>query len=40
MSYRFDGLRYGLSDSEGEKRMVWDSLGTSGYTDLLEEREL
>jgi hypothetical protein len=26
-----------LWDSEGDKRMVWDSQGTSGYIDLLEE---
>ncbi len=38
MSYRVDGLRYRLWDSEGDKRMVWDSQGTSGYGDLLEEK--
>jgi RHS repeat-associated protein len=38
MSYRaLDGLRHRLFDSEGDKRMVWDSQGSSGYKDLLEE---
>ena len=37
MQYRPDGLRSRLSDSEADKRMVWDSLGSSGYVDLLEE---
>jgi len=37
MSYRADGLRFRLSDSEGDRRMVWDSQGSSGYQDLLEE---
>jgi YD repeat-containing protein len=40
MSYRTDGLRYRLQDSEGDKRMVWDSQGSSGYQDLLEENLL
>ena len=26
-----------LADSEDDKQMVWDELGTSGYIDLLEE---
>ena len=38
MSYRSDGLRTALQDEEGDKRMVWDSQGSSGYQDLLEER--
>jgi len=38
MSYRTDGLRYQLYDSEGDKRMLWDSQGSSGFGDLLEER--
>ncbi len=37
MIYRWDNLRHELIDSEGEKLMVWDELGTSGYIDLLEE---
>jgi hypothetical protein len=39
MSYRADGLRYRLWDAEADLRMVWDSQGTSGYQDLLEESE-
>jgi len=35
--YRPDGLRSRLVDTEGDKRMVWDSQGSSGYVDLLEE---
>ena len=38
MEYRPDGLRSRLFDSDGDKRMVWDSQGSSGYQDLLEER--
>jgi len=38
MLYRWDGLRTKLHDSEGDKRMVWDSEGGSGYQDLLDER--
>ena len=38
MSYRSDGLRTALQDEEGDKRMVWDSQGSSGYQDVLEER--
>jgi RHS repeat-associated protein len=38
MSYREGGLRYRLVDSEGDKQMVWDSLGMSGQADLVEER--
>ncbi len=38
MSYRTDGRRHRLTDTEGDKQMVWDSQGTSGYGDLLEER--
>jgi YD repeat-containing protein len=38
MSYRADGLRHRLVDSEGDKQMVWDSQGSSGYGDLLQER--
>ena len=38
MSYRSDGLRSQLADSEGNKAMVWDSQGSSGYQDLLQER--
>ena len=38
MSYRADGLRHQLGDSEGSKLMVWDELGSSGYIDLLQER--
>jgi len=37
MQYRPDGLRSRLVDTEGDKRMVWDSQGSSGYVDLLEE---
>jgi len=37
MAYRYDNLRYQLWDSEGNKRMVWDEEGTSGYKDVLEE---
>jgi hypothetical protein len=37
MSYRTAELRHRLQDSEGDKRMVWDSQGSSGYNDLLEE---
>ena len=40
MSYRaMDGLRWELDegDAAGERRMLWDRLGTSGYTDLLAE---
>jgi YD repeat-containing protein len=37
MSYRWDNLRHRLFDSEGDKRMVWDDLGSSGYKDLLSE---
>jgi len=37
MQYRLDGLRSRLVDTEGDKRMVWDSQGSSGYVDLLEE---
>ncbi len=39
MSYRSDGLRHRLADSESDKLMVWDSQGSSGYSDLLQERE-
>lgn len=38
MLYRADGLRFQFWDEEGDKRMVWDSQGTSGYQDLLQER--
>jgi hypothetical protein len=38
MSYRADGLRGHLVDAEGDKVMVWDSEGSSGYQDLLQER--
>ena len=38
MSYRTDGLRSRLFDEEGDKQMVWDSQGSSGYQDLLQER--
>ena len=38
MSYRTDGIRYQLWDEEGDKRMVWDVPGHSGYGDLLQER--
>jgi hypothetical protein len=38
MSYWADGLRSRLWHSEGDKQMVWDSQGSSGYQDLLEER--
>jgi hypothetical protein len=31
-------LRSRLMDEEGDKRMVWDSMGSSGYVDLLDER--
>lgn len=38
MSYRaLDGLRASLSDSEGSWKMVWDTQGSSGHPDLLEE---
>jgi len=37
MQYRPDNLRSHLADSEGDKAMVWDSQGSSGYVDLLEE---
>jgi hypothetical protein len=30
-------LRSRLSESEGDKRMVWDSQGSSGYQDLVQE---
>lgn len=39
MSYRADGLRYRLADAEKDLRMVWDSQGTSGYQDVLEENQ-
>ena len=38
MSYRTDGLRYQLHDSEGGKRRIWDSQAGSGSGGLLEER--
>lgn len=38
MDYRVDGLRHRLWDSEGDKLMVWDVPGPTGYGDLLEER--
>jgi uncharacterized protein RhaS with RHS repeats len=38
MSYRADGLRAHLVDEEGDKAQVWDSQGSSGYQDLLQER--
>ncbi|MBM3459367.1 MAG: hypothetical protein FJX77_12660 [Armatimonadetes bacterium] len=38
MSYRTDGLRHRLVDSEGDKLMVWDVPGQTGYGDLVEER--
>jgi hypothetical protein len=38
MSCRAYGLRSRLWDSDGDKRMVWDSQGSSGYVDLLDER--
>jgi YD repeat-containing protein len=37
MAYRADNLRHRAADSEGNKLMVWDELGHSGYIDLLEE---
>jgi hypothetical protein len=37
LSSRTDRLRYRLADNEGDKRMVWDVPGNSGYGDLLEE---
>jgi YD repeat-containing protein len=37
MAYRPDGLRTRLVDEEGDKAQVWDSQGSSGYQDLLEE---
>jgi uncharacterized protein RhaS with RHS repeats len=37
MSYRADGLRHRLVDTDGDKRMVWDSQGPTGYVDLVEE---
>jgi hypothetical protein len=36
--YRPGDLRSRLVDSEGDKRMVWDSQGSSGYVDLFDER--
>jgi hypothetical protein len=39
MSYRADGLRAHLVDAEGDHPMVWDSQGSSGYQDLLEEAD-
>jgi hypothetical protein len=39
MAYRADGLRHRLADSESDKVMVWDELGSSGYIDLLEENQ-
>jgi hypothetical protein len=33
-----DGLRHRLVDTEGDKRMVWDSQGPTGYVDLVQER--
>ena len=38
MAYRWDGLRHKLQDADGDLRMVWDELGSSGYIDLLQER--
>jgi hypothetical protein len=38
MTYRWDNLRHQLEDGEGNKLMVWDELGSSGYVDLLQER--
>jgi len=38
MAYRSDNLRHRLVDSEGNKLMVWDEQGYSGYIDLAEER--
>jgi YD repeat-containing protein len=37
MAYRPDGLRTRLVDEEGDKAQVWDSQGSSGYQDLLQE---
>jgi YD repeat-containing protein len=39
MSYRADGLRAHLVDADGDHPMVWDSQGSSGYQDLLEEAD-
>ncbi len=39
MSYRADGLRYQLWEDGQDLRMAWDSQGTSGYQDLLEENQ-
>ena len=38
MAYRSDGLRTRFQDAAADRAMVWDSGGTSGYGDLLEER--
>ena len=38
MSYRWDNLRHQLWDSDGNKLMVWDDTGTSGYKDVFQER--
>jgi hypothetical protein len=40
MAYRADSLRHRLADSEGDKRMVWDELGYTGYVDLVEENKI
>jgi hypothetical protein len=37
MAYRADNLRHELVDSEGNKLMVRDELGYSGYVDVVEE---
>ena len=38
MAYHgWDGLRWQLVDDEGEKWIVWDEQGYSGYVDLLAE---
>ncbi len=38
MSYRRDGPPHRQVDSEGDKLMVWDQLGPTGYVHLVEER--
>jgi hypothetical protein len=39
MSYHpTDGLRNQLRDGEGNKQIIWDRQGTSGYGDLQQER--
>ncbi len=38
MTYRPDGVRQQVADSGGSRDLVWDSRGSSGYGDLLQER--